>query len=252
MNTLIQTDQLEQSNYQNFNSIYEGVKRKGIYLLEYHDPYLKDAFVTQLTEQFISKGSHALFVQEEQPSYSMKDLFLSRMLFRQNPQNVSSISEIKQESLDFLTPQFQSQSDSYIANTKIISPHSHQPHDCLQLISQSLEQNPEIKFVIWESHTDYFNSSNLIPQLSRITFNYKVPTLITSRIFTDKFINKNAFLPSCLQSSLYLHSQHPNLLSLSNSKDIAYQFELDVRTALNKPMKNYFTIRPTTAYCQEG
>jgi hypothetical protein len=251
LNTLIQTDQLEQSNYQNFDLIYEAINRDGIYLLEYHDSYLKDAFVTQLTEQFISKGSHALIVQEEQPSYSMKDLFLSRMLYRHNPHKFSSISEVGQN-FHSLSPSFQFPINSFITNTEIITLPSHRPYDCLELISRTLEQNPEIKFVIWDSHTDYFYSSNLIPQLSRITFNYKVPTLITSKISTEKFTNRYSFLPAYLQSALYLHSKHPNLFSLSNSKEIAYQFELEIRTALNKRMKNFFTIRTASAYCQEG
>lgn len=252
MNTLIQTEEVEQSNYQNFDSIHEAINRKGIYLLEYHDSYLKDAFVTQLTEEFISRGSHTMLVQEEQQLYSMKDLFSSQVLFRHDPHNFPSISEINQDDGHLLTPSLHLQVNSFVSNTKIITPRSHQPHDCLELISKTLEQNPEIKLVIWDSHTDYFLSSNLIPELSRITFIYKIPVLITSKISTEKFFNRGVFLPSYLPFSLYLHSKHPNLFSLSNLKDVAYEFQLDVRTALNNRTKNHFTLRPASAYCQVG
>lgn len=244
--------QIEQTSYQDFKSIYEGMEKRGIYLLEYHDSYLKDAFVTQLAEQFISKGSHALIVQEEQRLYSMKDLFLSRMLFRHDPHNFLSISDINQDDGHLLTPSIHLQVNSFVSNTKITTPRSHQPHDCLELISQTLEQNPEMEFVVWDSHTNYFLSSNLIPELSRITFDYKIPVLITSKISHEKLINKYPFLPAYLQSSLYLHSKHPNLFSLSNLKDVVYEFQLDVRTALNNQTKNHFTLRPASAYCQVG
>ncbi|MBT2694623.1 hypothetical protein [Bacillus sp. ISL-55] len=253
MYTQNHNSQLEQTNYQDFDLIYKAINSKGIYLLEYHDSYLKDAFVTQLTEQFIGKGSQALFVQEEQQIYKLKDLFLSRMLFKQNPHNnYFSVSEIKQESQSLLFPLLNTQVKSFISNTKIITPHSHQPHVCDQHITQSLEQNHDIKFVIWDSHTDYFYKSNLVPELLRIMFNYKVTVLITSKISIEIFINKYPFLPAYLQSSLYLHSKHPNLFSLSNLKDVAYEFQLDVRTALNNQTKNHFTLRPASAYCQVG
>ncbi|RFB12734.1 hypothetical protein DZB84_18460 [Bacillus sp. HNG] len=241
-----------QTSYQDFNLIYEGMKKRGIYLLEYHDQYLKDAFVNQLYEQFINKGSHVLIVQKEQPPFSMKDIILSRMLFRQNPHNFTSIAEIEHEAIESLSSSFQSQVESHITNTEIVSSPSEQPHDCLQLISQSLDQNPEMKFVIWDSHTDYFHSSNLIPVLSRITFKYKIPFLITSKISTEKFFNKGVFLPAYLPFSLYLHSDHPNLFSRSDLKDVAYEFQLDVRTTSNKQLRSYFTFRPASAYCQEG
>ncbi|MCH6265095.1 hypothetical protein [Neobacillus citreus] len=252
MNELYLPNGYEHTNFQNFDLIYEGIKSKGIYLLEYDDTYLKDAFVTQLAEKFINKGSHVLIVQKEQPSCSMKDIILSRMLFRQNPHNFTSIAEIEHEAVELLSSSFQSQVDSLIINTEIVFPQSKQPHDCLQLISQSLDQNPEIKFIIWDSNTKYFLSSNLIPVLSRITFKYKIPVLITSKISVGKFFNQDVFLPAYLPFSLYLHSDHPNLFSRSNLKDVAYEFQLDVRTTSNKKLRSYFTFRPASAYCQEG
>lgn len=109
-----------------------------------------------------------------------------------------------------------------------------------------------MEFVIWDSHTDYFLSSNLIPELSRITFKYKVLVLITSKISTEKFFNKGVFLPAYLPFSLYLHSDHPNLFSRSDLKDVVYECQLDVRTASNKQIRSYFTLRPASAYFQEG
>ncbi|WP_442598170.1 hypothetical protein [Neobacillus sp. D3-1R] len=255
MNNPIHNSHLEQKSFHDFYALYEGMKQKGIYLLEYHDSYLKDAFVTQLTERFISKGSQALLIQKEQPSYTLNDLYLSRTLFRYNPHEFFSISEVGQGTFDFLPslpPSFQLEINAFMTNTEIITLPSHQPHDCLDLISRKLEQNPGIKFVIWESHTDYFYSSNLIPRLSRLSFKYGIPSLITSKISTEKFTNRYPFLPAFLQSSFYVHSKYPNLFSLSNSKEMAYQFELEIKTASNKQKKQFYTLRPASGYCQEG
>jgi len=252
MNPLNHINQLNNHpKFPHLNTLFEGGKQVGIYLLEYHDSYLKDAFISQLAEHCIDQGLSTLFVQKESDLYSFKDLFLCRTLFKQNPHNFPSLSKIKHE--EYVIPQmFGEQPNDYDQGISIISPNSKYPNDFLNHVRQSLEKNPLNQFVVIDSHTDFFYSSNFIPQLVRIASNYKATILFTSKISSEKFNDNRLLLPAFLQSSLHLHSKHPNLYSLSDSKGIAYEFELEVRNNANERIKSYFTIRPASAYCQEG
>jgi hypothetical protein len=252
LNPLNHTNQLNiHPKFPHLNTIFEGGKREGIYLLEYHDSYLKDAFVSQLAEYYIDQGLSTLFVQKESDLYSFRDLFLCRTLFKQNPHRFPSLSKIKHEEKR-LIPRMFGEPNDYDQGISIISPNSKYLNDFLNLVRQSLNNGPKNQFIIIDSHTDFFFSSNLIPQLVRIASNHKATILFTSQITSEKFIDKSLLLPAFLQSSLYLHSKHPNLYSLSDSKGIAYEFELEVRNNANERLKNYFTIRPACAYCQES
>lgn len=252
MNKLYYSNRMEYTNFQNFHLIYEGTKKKGIYLLEYHDSYLKDAFVTQVAEEFIDKGSHVLFIPEESTQYTLTDLFLSRTLFKKNPHNYPSIQQITQDDPTSLIPTFNNQFNRLNQKTKILSVNSKHPVDFIKPMFKAVRENPKIKIVILDSHTDYFHKMNLLPQLSKMYFDKNLTILFTSQVSSDKFIHRSTFIPTFLNISLYLHSQHPNLYSLTDAKDIAYDFELDVRNRSNMQLKCYFTLYPASAYCQEG
>lgn len=252
MITQFNTNLLEQTNFQTFDLIYEGMNKKGIYLLEYHDTYLKDAFVTQLAEQFLNQGSNALFIQEETTKYSLRDIFLCRTHFKHNPHSSPSLSKISQKSDALLNRHFMDKLTDLEQRTTIISVNSKHPTDYLHLLFDSMKENPQKQIVIIDSHTDYFYRLNLIPQLAKMSFDSNVTILFTSQVTTEKFTEKSIFLPSFIKNSLYLHSRHTDLYSQSNSKEVAYQFELDIRTPSNQRLINYFTIRPASAYCQEG
>lgn len=252
MNTQYHPQQFEQTNFQSFDLIYEGIKMKGIYLLEYQDAYLKDAFVTQLVERFIDKGVDALFIQKEPTQYALSDIFLSRTLFKQNPHIFPSLSQITGDSVVLLKSTFAQQFQTLEQKTSILAVKSKHPMDYLHLMFEMIKENTQQQIVVIDSHTDYFYKMNLIPQLKRMSFDRNVTILFTSKVSTEKFINKSAFLPSFIEKSFYLHSEHIDLYSLSDSKKIAYDFELDIRLPSNKRLKSYFTLFPSSAYALEA
>jgi hypothetical protein len=198
MNTHYYPNQVEQTNFQSFDLINEAMKRKGIYLLEYHDTYLKDAFVTQLAEQFVNRGSNALFIQEETIPYSLSDIFLSRTLFKQNPNNYPSPSQIKQDSVALLNPPFIDQFKDSEQKTSFLSVKSKHPTDFLQPMFQALDENPQIQNLIIDSHTDYFFKMNLYPP-----FNENLTILFTSQISSEE---SSQLYSSGNASSLYFSS----------------------------------------------
>jgi hypothetical protein len=252
MNELYLPNGNEHIKYENFELIYEGVKRKGIYLLEYHDSYLKDAFVTQLAEQFINKGCDALFIQEEKSHYSLENIFLTRTTFKQNPHDFPSLSQITQDNVALLTPHFKEQYNAFQQKISIIITESPHPSDYLRPMFQAIQDNPQIRMIIIDSHTDYFNKMNLIPQLSRLSYERNITILFTSPIATEKFFDHSIFLPSYIKNYFHLSSKYTDLYLRLDSKDTAFSFELNIRTPSNQRLKNYFTIRPASAYCQEG
>lgn len=252
MNELYPPNQYEHTNFQNFELMYEGIKRKGIYLLEYNDAYLKGAFVTQLVEQFINKGGDTLFIQEEKSQYSIEDILLTRTLFKQNPHNFPSLSQITQDNEASLNPLFKDQYNAFQQKISIIIAESRHPSDYLKPVFQAIQDNPKTKMIIIDSHTDCFNKMNLIPQLSSLSFESNITILFTSPINTEKFFDEFIYLPSYIKGSFYLSSKFPDLYLYSDTKDTAFSFELDIRTPSNKQLKYYFTICPASAYCQEG
>ncbi|MEC1759887.1 hypothetical protein [Schinkia azotoformans] len=252
MNTQYYPNRIEHSNFQNFELLYEGIKRKGIYLLEYHDIYLKDAFVTQLAEQFIRNGSEVLFMQEEQAQYSLRDIFLSRTLFKQNPHQFPFVSQITPESVAFLNPPFIKQFNDLKQRTSIILIKSKHPVDYYDSLFEAVNENSRISMVIVDSQKDYFLKTNIYPQLSWMSFNKNVTILFTSKVIEKHPTYKFTDLSTFVENTLYLHSKHPDLYSLADSKNVAYEFELDSRTPSNKGLKSYFTVRPASAYCQVG
>lgn len=252
MNTLYYPNQIEQTNFQNFDMIYEGIKKRGIYLLEYQDIYLKDGFISQIAEQFINKGANALIIQKDTARYSIRDICLCRTLFKQNPYNFPSLRQIHTDSISLLTPSFNNQFNNLVQHLTIVSVKSRHPEDYLNPMFREVHENSNIQIVIIDSHTDYFYEINLIAQLAKMSFDRNITIIFTSQVTSKKFIENEILLPSFLKSSLYIHSNHADLYSLTDSKEIAYDFELDIRTSSNKWFKNYFTLRPAGAYCEEG
>jgi hypothetical protein len=162
MNPLNHINQLNNHpKFPHLNTIFKGGKREGIYLLEYHDSYLKDAFISQLAEHYIDQGLSTLFVQKESDLYSFRDLFLCRTLFKQNPQHFPSLSKIKHEEEYVIPRMFSEQPNDYDQGISIISPSSKHPNDFLVIVRQSLEKAPLNQCVTIDSHTDFFYSSNL-------------------------------------------------------------------------------------------
>jgi hypothetical protein len=213
---------------------------------------LKDAFVTQLSEQFINKGGDALFIQEEKTQNSIEDILLTRTLFKQNPHNFPSLSQISQDYVASLNQLFKDQYNSFQQKISIIIAESRHPSDYLKPMFQAIQDNPKTKMIIIDSHTDYFNQMNLIPQLSSLSFERNITILFTSPITTQKFFDKSIYLPQYIKGSLYLTSKYADLYLRSDTRDTAFLFELDIRTPSNQRLKNYFTIRPASVYCQEG
>jgi hypothetical protein len=241
-----------QTTFPTLSTIFDGINRNGIHLLEYNDSYLKDAFISQLSEELMDQGLTTLFVQEESPFYTLRDLSLCRKLFIDNPQHFPSLSELKQADVYLHYSKLDMQFDDYDRDLSLIPSKSKHPKDYLVLLFQSISQNPVNKFVIIDSHTDYFHSYNLIPQLVSMSFKYRLPILFTSKINSEKYVDQYTLLPGYLKSAFYLHSTHPDLFTHSNSKEIAYEFELDIKLDSKTQYKNYFTLRPSSTYCQQG
>ncbi|MEC1157822.1 hypothetical protein [Cytobacillus horneckiae] len=247
MNTQYLLRPIEQKNFQNFDLIYEGIKKKGLYLLEYNDSYLKDAFITQLAEQYINNGSNAMFLQEEMVRYSLRDIFLCRTLFKQNPHNFPSFSQMTKDSIALLKPPFAQQFNTLEQNMSIVSVESKYSSGFLEPMFKAIDENSRMKIVIIDSHTDYFLKTNLYPQLTRTAFKEDLTILFTSKNSSEESLNRNKPI-----YSFYLHSNYPDLYSQSDSKELTYDFELDISTPSNNRLKSYFTLFPSSGYCMEG
>jgi len=164
-------DNSQLENYEYGIPFYKALK-PGIYLLEYHDVYLKDALISQLAENWSEDEKMSLFVQSTSPSYTLKDLFLCRELFKQNPHDFPSLYQHQKERNQIGFSQ-------HSLKIEVIEPESKHPKDFLETMFEAIYQNPAIKLIILDSQFNYLNDYNFYPQLSRLLFNRDITILFS-------------------------------------------------------------------------
>lgn len=133
--------------------------------------------------------------------YSLRDIFLCRTLFKQNPHDFPSFSQMTKDSVALLKPPFAQHFNTLEQNMSIISVESKCPAGFLEPMYQAVDENSRIKIVIIDSHTDYFLKTNLFPQLTRTAFKEDLSILFTSKNSSEESLNRNKPI-----YSFYLHS----------------------------------------------
>ncbi|MGG0720395.1 hypothetical protein ABE096_22845 [Robertmurraya massiliosenegalensis] len=234
-----------------FESLCKGMGRSEVHLLTYNDEYLKDAFMTQLAEHFVDEGWKITFIQPLSTEYMLRDLFLSRIYFKQNPHDFPFIQELHKQQFTPILPMHQEELRVIQEQLTIISTKPQPSLEyCEQLVQSMVGGAVGNHLLIMESPNE--SSLEISFKTEKWAKDHGLTILLTNKIASKDFPTIYCGFPFDYESCFYLHSHYPNLYNLSTQKNIACDFTLNYENMISQQIESHFTLRPANGYCQEA